>query len=78
MPRPKKERGRPLERLYPPRIDATAEDIAKAMFAMPADHKWQYEAVEGGAVYRCGECGEAVYYPATLYQDGRCSDCRSG
>ena len=33
----KKERGRPMENLYPPRIDATAEEIAQAMLAMPAD-----------------------------------------
>ena len=32
MPRPKKERGRPMENKLPPRIDATPEAIAEAFF----------------------------------------------
>ena len=32
MPRKKKERGRPVEKGYPPRIDATPEEIAQAFF----------------------------------------------
>ena len=33
MPKRKKnERGRPLKKRYPPRIDATAEDMARVMF----------------------------------------------
>ena len=76
MPRPKKELGRPLERKYPPRLDATAEEMVQAMFSLPADHEWQYE---NGAptTYHCQECGEAVYFPDTLYRDGRCSDCHT-
>ena len=35
MPDYKKERGRPLGRKYPPTIDATAEEIAQAMFSLP-------------------------------------------
>ena len=31
MPRKKKGRGRPMKRRYPPRVDATAEEVAKAM-----------------------------------------------
>ena len=71
---PKRERGRPLERRYPPRIDATAEDIAKAMFALPANHEWEYERETPD--YRCEQCGQTVHYPKTLYQGGGCSDCR--
>ena len=34
--REKKERGRPLKKRYPPRVDATPEDMAQAMFSLPA------------------------------------------
>ena len=74
MPRPKKERGRPLERRYPPRVDATAEEIAQAMFTLPANREWAYMK-NGNTVYRCQDCGKAVYYPDTLYRDGRCEGC---
>ena len=48
-PRPKKERGRPLKKLYPPRVDATPEDMAQAMFSLPAGRKWEYhESWAGG------------------------------
>ena len=43
MPRRKKEQGRPMRTGYPPRMDATAAEIAHAMFALPSDHKWEYE-----------------------------------
>ena len=49
MPRKKKSRGRP-PRPMPERIDASPEDIAKAMFAMPEDHKWRYLEGEEEAV----------------------------
>ena len=40
MPKRKKnERGRPLKKRYPPRIDATAEDMAREMFSLPAGRK---------------------------------------
>ena len=45
MPRTKKPRGRPPKPL-PPRIDASPEDIAKAMLSLPADHDWQYLKVD--------------------------------
>jgi formylmethanofuran dehydrogenase subunit E len=73
----KPERGRPMENLYPPRVDATPEEIAKAMFALPADHQWEYEQGGERKVYRCVECNKAVYYPDTLYLDGRCEDCKT-
>ena len=76
MPRKRKELGRPARPL-PPRVDATAEDMAQAMFAVPADHQWKYpNAGPEGPVYRCVDCGEAVYYPDTLYRDGRCKACK--
>ena len=73
MPKRKKERGRPMKRHYPPRIDTTAEEIAQAMFSVPADHQWEYLKAE--PEYRCVDCGESVNYPDTLYQDGRCETC---
>lgn len=73
MPRRKKERGRPMTRKYPPRAEASAEEIAQAFFAMPADHKWQYKDNE--PEYRCPDCQREVGYPDTLYSDGRCEEC---
>ena len=73
--REKKERGRPLKKLYPPRVDATPEDMAQAMFAMPKDHKWKYQ--ESEPEYRCVDCKQAVHYPDTLYRDGRCETCHA-
>ena len=75
MPRPKKPRGRPLLRKYPPRIDATAEEMAQAMFALPANHKWQYMEMRD-PIYRCAECSRVVNYPDTLFRDGRCKECQ--
>ena len=72
--RKKREVGRPMKRGYAPRIDATPEEMAKAMFSLPADHQWEYEK-EGGKVYKCVDCGREVAYPETLYRDGRCEDC---
>ena len=68
-------RGRPVEKKLPPRIDATPEQMAQAMFALPADHEWQYGP---RTVYRCVDCEKAVHYPDTLYRDGRCGDCKQG
>ena len=70
----RKERGRPMRNAYPPRTDATPEELAKAMFALPADYEWQYEK-DGGKVYRCRDCEREVNYPETLYRDGRCESC---
>ena len=71
-----KERGRPAKRGYPPRIDATPEEIAQAMFRVPSGRRWEY--LEGQApVYRCKDCDQEVNYPDTLYNDGRCEDCHS-
>ena len=60
---------------YAPRTDATAEELAQALFALPQDHHWHYKQNEE-TEYRCVVCGEAVHHPATLHSDGRCSDCQ--
>jgi hypothetical protein len=70
-----RERGRP-SRPLPPRIDATPEEMAKAMFRLPADYQWQYEQ-DGGTTYRCADCGREVSYPETLYNDGLCEECHA-
>ena len=74
--RRKKERGRPMRRLYAPRVDATPEEMAKAMFSLPADHQWEYEQGDG-KVYRCMNCEREVAYPETLHRDGRCEGCHN-
>lgn len=73
--RKKRERGRPMKRGYAPRVDATPEEIAKALFSLPASHVWQYEK-GGGKVYHCRDCQREVNYPETLYRDGRCENCK--
>ena len=78
MPRPKKDRGRPMKRRYPPRIDAAAEDIAKELLSLPGNRRWEYqEAGSQGTVYRCQDCEREVHYPETLYRDGRCESCHA-
>ena len=47
MAKTKKQRGRPA-RPMPERIDASPEELAKAMFALPADYKWKYLERERG------------------------------
>ena len=70
-----RERGRP-SRPLPPRIDATPADMARAMFRLPADYQWDYER-NGGAEYRCVDCGREVAYPETLHNDARCEECHA-
>ena len=67
-------RGRPAKPL-PPRVDVTPEEMARAIFTLPADHEWEYEKT-GGKTYRCNKCQREVKYPETLYRDGRCRLCR--
>ena len=68
--REKKPQGRPMEKGYPPRIDAAPEELARAMFrASPGI------GVETDTVYRCKGCAREVNYPETLYRDGRCEGC---
>ena len=63
-----------MKKGYPPRVDATPETMAKAMFALSADHQWEYEK-PGGKVYQCVACEREIAYPETLYRDGRCEKC---
>ena len=65
---PRRELGRPGPK-YPPRIDATPEEIAERFLRVPGDAK--VEELE----YRCAGCGEKVYYPDVLNRDDRCSVC---
>lgn len=68
--RSKKARGRPLTKGYPPRIDATPEELAQAMFRVSPGL-----AVDSEKIYRCVECGREVNYPETLFRDERCEGC---
>ena len=73
MPRKKKEQGRPIKRRYPPRTDATVDELVSAFFgAGPSPVE-----IDEGREYNCGGCGRGVYYPEILYRDGRCADCTS-
>ncbi len=74
MPRQRNELGRTVTRRLPPRIDATPEQIARAMFRLPANHQRRFEQ-DGGAEYHCVTCNREVYYPEVLYNDGRCEGC---
>ena len=65
-----KEPGRPLGRKYPPRIDATPEEIALVFLRTPTS-----EATNAEHIYRCVGCNREVYYPETLYRDGKCESC---
>ena len=76
MLRRKKERGRPVTRRLPPRIDATPEQLAQAMLSLPANHRLRFEQ-DGGTEYRCARCNREVHYPETLYNDGYCEECHT-
>ena len=66
----KKPVGRPMEKGYPPRIDATPEELASVVL----NGGRPKESVKG-LVYRCTGCRREVSYPETLYRDGRCEGC---
>ena len=78
MPKKKKERGRPPAQPLPPRIEATPEQLARAMFAMPPGHKWKYLEDDGVAEYQCAQCERLVRYPEVLTDTGLCSECKGG
>ena len=70
MPKKKKERGRPISKQYPPRTDATVDELVEAFFrAGPKT------VVKEQTEYRCEACQRGVYFPEVLYRDGRCEDC---
>ena len=55
MPKVKKQRGRPVTKVTPERINASPEELAKALFALPADHEWEYmKQVNGGTETKSG------------------------
>ena len=72
MRRKKKEMGRPGP-AFPPRIDATAEEIAHAVLNAGRPGR-TLQARD----YFCADCGRQVAYPETLYNDGRCEGCHRG
>ena len=70
---PRKKRGRSGPK-YPPKIDATAEEMAQAVLQLPARHRSGYRDVNR---FRCVSCKRSVYYPETLYRDGLCQPCKA-
>ena len=68
----KRPRGRPMEKHPPPRTDATMDELAYAVFALPADHKWQYGK---STKSRCRACQRPVNYPEVLGSSGLCLGC---
>ena len=69
----KKPRGRPMEKGYPPRIDATPEELARVVL-----NGGRPKGNVKDLVYRCAGCGREVHYPETLYRDGQCPECHGG
>ncbi len=69
MPRKKPEKGRPLGHKYPPKIDATPEEIAKVFFRRRPDDDLVMQE------YRCAQCKREVAYPETLFKGGLCAEC---
>ena len=70
MPRKKSEKGRPLGHKYPPKIDASPEQIAQVFF--------RKRPLDDGLVikeYRCAQCKREVAYPETLSEGELCSEC---
>ena len=59
----KKPRGRPMKKGYPPRIDATPEEIARAVL-----NSGRPKARVKSRTYRCGACGRAVPLPRDTVQ----------
>ena len=74
MPRKKKPRGRPARPL-PPRIDATAEEIADRVLQVKPKRKFSDSPAQ--IEYKCGKCTRLVAYPEILYQDGLCGGCHA-
>ena len=71
-----KGRGRPTVNKLLPRFDATPHQVAQLFLRTPPDREWEYQK-NGGADYKCVDCGRSTHYPEKLYEDGRCSTCRT-
>lgn len=65
----RKPKSRGPKNRYPPRIDATPEDLATLIFQGPMERGKTQD------VYTCGNCGRGVFYPEVLYDDGLCEQC---
>ena len=72
MSRSRKPRGRP-PRPLPPRIDATAEEVARVFLqARPPGPE-----MDPDQTYHCRNCKRSIYFPEILYNDGRCEKCHN-
>ena len=47
MPRAKKPRGRPAKHVLPEPIDATPEEVARAVLQAPPKERWRFEEEAG-------------------------------
>ena len=65
-------RGRSAHK-YPPRIDATPEELARVVL-----NGGRPKGNVKGLVYRCAGCEREGHYPETLYNDGLCPECHGG
>lgn len=70
----KRERGHPVDKPYPPRIDATADELVQTVLKGKPPKSWKYMQ-KGGDIYHCGTCQREVSYPEILYRDGNCEAC---
>ena len=68
--RKKKELGRPITVHYPPRIDATPEEIACVLLSAGS-----ITGRVSGRNYYCRDCRRQMAYPEVLYQGDRCEKC---
>lgn len=66
MPRTSKPRGRPGRPLAP-RINATAEEVARYVLSRPPPSVDVQEQE-----YACLTCKQPICFPAILYEDGNC------
>ena len=71
MTEQKKPQGRP-SRKYPPRIDATPEEIARVVL-----NAGRPTGPVKDRDYSCRACERDVNYPETLYRDGLCPECHA-
>lgn len=47
MPRPKKQRGRPVKYQLPDPVDMTPEELAQVVLQAPPKDKWRFEEEAG-------------------------------
>lgn len=66
-----KKRVRPTMPPLPPRIDASPEELARAMFNSPPSKESNAKS------YHCERCGRQVIFPEVLNEDGVCLACNS-